>query len=72
VSESCISVADGVVLPKLVSLAMSGLCPFAGGDDSGGEGDRWARLNRGELGKGMVPGAGDGDAEEVEGVDEAL
>lgn len=47
--------------------------PISERDDSGGEeGDRWARLYRGELGKGIVPGAGDGDAEGVEGVDEAL
>ena len=45
-SESCRSVADGLVLPKLVSLAMRGRCRFTRGDDSGGaEGDRWARLN---------------------------
>jgi hypothetical protein len=39
---------------------------FMRGDDSGrGEGDRWARLNWGELGKGqgIVPGVGDSDAE---------
>jgi hypothetical protein len=51
---------------------MRGRCRFARGDDSGGEGDRWARLNRGELGKGIVPGEGDGEAEGPEGVDETL
>jgi hypothetical protein len=52
---------------------MRGRRRFARGDDSGGgEGDRWARLNWGELGKGIVPGAGDSDAEGTEGVDEAL
>ena len=72
-SESCKSVAEGPALPKLVSLAMRGRCRFVRGDDSGGgEGDKWTRLNRGELGKEIVPGEGVGDAEGVEGVDEAL
>jgi hypothetical protein len=63
-SESCKSVAEGPALPKLISLAMRGRCRFVRGDDSGGrEGDKWTRLNRGELGKEIVPGEGVGDAE---------
>jgi hypothetical protein len=50
-------------VPKPVSLSGSKRLRFTRGDSGGNEGKQWARLNRGELGRGIVPGAGDGDAE---------
>ena len=58
---------EGPGLPKLVSLAICRRCRLAKGDDSGGEeGERCSRFDRGDVGKGMVPGAGEGDADGVD------
>lgn len=65
-SRWCRSTAEGIGLPKLVSLAIRGRCRFAEGDRySGDVAERWLRLDRGDIGKGMVTGMGGGDADGV-------
>jgi len=63
---------EGVGLSMFVSLASHGRCRFARGDDSGGgESDSDERFERGDVGRGIVRGAGEGDdAKGVEAEDE--
>jgi hypothetical protein len=37
---------------------------------AGDEGDRWSNPDRGDVGKGMVPGAGEGDADGEEAAED--
>lgn len=39
---------------------------------AGEEGDRWSNHDRGEIGKGTVPGTGEGDADGVEAAEEGI